>query len=106
MGTYAWYNGNSDSKTHEVKTKTKNSLGLYDMSGNIYEWCWDWDGFPNTPSITSSTPATGASSGWNRVFRDGGFNLDANACSVALRSRCTTGDRVTSLGFRVVRAAN
>lgn len=104
LGKYAWYDGNSGAKTHEVKTKTKNSLGLYDMSGNIYEWCWDWDGFPNTPSITSSTPATGASSGSDRVFRGGDWGNDVD--SVANRNRSSPNYRISTLGFRVVRAAN
>lgn len=44
LGKYAWYDGNSGSKTHPVKTKRPNSLGLYDMSGNVWEWVSDWYG--------------------------------------------------------------
>ena len=112
---YAWYSSNSNDMTHEVKinkvadTDSANSLGLYDMSGNVWEWCWDWYDNNNTPSITSETPATGVSSGSYRVYRGGSHNEynDASQCSVAYRGRfypyyISTGE----FGFRVVRTAN
>jgi len=77
---YAWYNNNSNSKTHEVKQKQPNGYGLYDMSGNVWEWCWDW--------YSDSTPAGGqdptgpAASGSKRVPRGGSWYLDAENCVV------------------------
>ena len=100
IGDVAWYNDNSDSKTHEVKTKTANSSGIYDMSGNVWEWCWDW----YSSSITSSTVASGASSGSERVYRGGSWN-DADNCEVANRKHFDPNFRSTYLGFRLVRSA-
>lgn len=103
VGDVAWYNGNSESKSHEVKGKTANNLGLYDMSGNVWEWCWDW----NDSSITSSTQATGPSSGAYRVFRGGSFINIAGACAVSIRDYWGAPyDRNNNcVGFRVVRSA-
>ncbi|MBR5966466.1 MAG: formylglycine-generating enzyme family protein [Treponema sp.] len=109
LGTYAWYSGNSDSKTHAVKTKTKNGLGLFDMSGNVWEWCWDWYDSSATAGDNGSASVTnplGASSGSCRVGRGGCWNSGASDCSVARRSSGDPGYRGGNLGFRVVRTAN
>ena len=112
LGKYAWYSSNSGDKTHEVKinkvadTDSANSLGLYDMSGNVYEWCWDWYDDNNTPSITSDTPAAGVSSGSYRVFRGGSWYGIANDCSVAGRFLDFPYACGNCLGFRVVCSAN
>ncbi len=106
LGTYAWYTSNSDSKTHEVKKKTKNSLNIFDMSGNVWEWCWDLYDLTNTPSITSSTPASGVASGSARVNRGGSWDNDAENCSVAARICYVPSGASRYLGFRVVRSAN
>ena len=108
LGTYAWYLLNSGFKTHEVKKKTKNTLNIFDMSGNVWEWCWDWYDSTNTPSITSSTPATGVASGYYRVLRGGSwdYDYDAQLCSVACRGSREPYFTYRFLGFRVVRSAN
>ena len=71
LKNYAWYDGNSDRKTHEVKTKLPNGYGLYDMSGNVSEWCWDWYN-KKTPKDGQTDPQ-GASSGLYYVFRGSNF---------------------------------
>ncbi len=98
VGSVAWYSENSGSQTHEVKKKTANSLGLYDMSGNVREWCWDW-----YDSISTSTPSAGATSGSYRVWRGGSWNAGASSCAVSSRrSSLDPSNRYYGLGFRVV----
>ena len=96
----AWYNSNSSKKTHEVKTKKANGYGIYDMSGNVYEWCWDW-----YSGLSSSTPAAGASSGFYRCLRGSSWHYDDYSCEVAYQYRRNSFDRYDDFGFRVVRSA-
>ena len=101
IGDVAWYGGNpSYTGSREVKTKKANGYGLYDMSGNVWEWCWDREGH-----ISSSTPAAGVSSGSNRCLRGGSWRGSANVCAVANRDYDFPYGRGDSGGFRLVRSA-
>ena len=95
----AWYVYNSDSKTHAVGTKQANELGIYDMSGNVNEWCQDRYGFY---SSSSQVNPTGSNSRYNRVYRGGSWLNNAGFCRSSYR-RSNTSDNCNSyLGLRLV----
>ena len=100
----AWYLYNSDSKTHEVGKKQANSLGLYDMSGNVWEWCWDWYGSSSGYPSGTEDPA-GSVTGGSRVDRGGCWSYNASGCTVSDRYRGSPYGRINSGGFRLVRSA-
>ena len=100
LGEVAWYGENSGNKTHAVKTKSPNELGLYDMSGNVYEWCQDW--YRNYSSAAVTNP-TGPASGTSRVDRGGSWNGYATSCRAAYRFSRTPGGRFNNLGVRLAR---
>jgi len=87
LGNYAWYGKNSGCKTHPVEQKKPNGLGLYDMAGNVYEWCQDW--FGNYPLVGNITDPLGPLSGSHRVVRGGSWFSDAVYCRSASRYDCT-----------------
>jgi formylglycine-generating enzyme required for sulfatase activity len=100
----AWCGENSNNTTHAVGSKQPNELGLYDMSGNVWEWCndfFDSDYYANSPQANPKGPATGS----ERVNRGGGWYADPQYCRVADRSVSPSSRHEDFLGFRIVLSA-
>ena len=98
IGSVAWYDGNSDLTTYPVKQKQANELGIYDMSGNVYEWCQDLYGAYGSSSQTK--PLESSSSSYY-VYRGGCWGCDARYCRVSYRSGDSYFHEENSLGFRL-----
>ena len=96
IGDVAWYDGN---KTHAVGTKSPNELGIYDMSGNVEEWCSDWYG---GYSAGAQTNPQGPSSGSDRVLRGGSWRYFARACRVSFRHNFDPVNSDSDSGLRLV----
>ena len=98
LSDVAWYADNSGSKTHNVGAKAPNELGIYDMSGNVWEWCQDWK---KSYSSSPQTNPKGPSSGSSRVYRGGSWILSARGCRVASRDCFTPDYGGIDLGLRL-----
>lgn len=98
IGDVAWYDGNSGNKTHAVGTKTPNELGIYDMTGNVNEWCQDWYGsYSSSAQTNPADPASGS----DRVSRGGSWFNDATRCPTASRFYPAPRSTAANLGFRL-----
>jgi formylglycine-generating enzyme required for sulfatase activity len=99
FGEYGWFDGNSNQQTHPVGQKKPNAWGLYDMHGNVWEWCSDWSGDYPDGEVTNPQ---GPSSGSHRVYRGGSWSFAARDCRPADRPPWGfPSDRGYDLGFRL-----
>ena len=100
LGDYAWYNSNSGNKTHQVKMKKPNGYGLYDMSGNVREYCWDWE--PHSTPAGGQTDPVGADSGTFRVLHGGSWNVYYINAAHAEQASMKPGGCSAEVGLRLV----
>ncbi len=100
VGNYAWYNSNASGQTHSVGSKTPNQLGLYDMAGNVAEWCWDKHA--DYTSEAQEDPQ-GGSIAINRIYRGGSWLNSAANTKLMIRNQETPDASNFSIGFRTVR---
>jgi formylglycine-generating enzyme required for sulfatase activity len=100
-----WYADNSDSRAHKTGVKTPNELGIFDMCGNVQEWCRDWY-YDNYYDSSPEKNPKGAESGKGRVLRGGGWNSKPQYCRVSFRHCTSPSNRSFDVGFRLALVAN
>jgi formylglycine-generating enzyme required for sulfatase activity len=105
LGEYAWSYKNSNNQTHPVGEKKPNKWRLFDMHGNVWEWCSDWYDVNYYLTSPLNNPQ-GPSSGTSRVLRGGGWDYDATNCRAAARGWVNPGVRGGSIGFRLARSCS
>jgi formylglycine-generating enzyme required for sulfatase activity len=102
-GLVAWTVANSSGTTHNTGTKLPNTIGVYDMAGNVVEWCWDWQAAYPDPLFGTYYDYTGPFSGTQRIFRGGSYADSAYYSRLGYRNSVPQGAIDQSLGFRVAR---
>lgn len=105
LGKYAWYSSNSSNTMHRVKGKVPNSYGLYDLSGNVWEWCYDKYISGNYATTSDESDPVCSSSSRSCVYRGGSWDIGAYGCAASRRSGHALYGRFSNVGFRLVRNA-